>query len=117
MSCRLRICIQNRTVENAITLVASLKELCNFPDLRVAEEFDDNATMVINTSCLGMNENDPLPIDRRRLKSSQIVAEVVAKPEITQLLKQAKEIGCPIHSGIHMITNQMDIIADFIGGQ
>ena len=111
------ICIQNRTVENAITLAALLKELCSFNNIRVAEEFDNDATMVINASCLGMNENDPLPIDRRRLKPSQIVAEVVAKPEITELLKQAKEIGCPIHSGIHMITNQMNIMADFIGGQ
>lgn len=61
-----------------------------------------------------MQEDDPLPLDPGLLKPHMIVAEVVAKPEITRLLQRAEIKGCFTHSGIHMITNQMEIMADFI---
>ena len=111
-----RISIQNRTESKALDLVLALRQDAGFENARAATGFEASATMVINTSSLGMNDDDPLPIDPEHLTPGLIVAEVVAKPEVTRLLHAAKEIGCRTHSGLHMITNQMDLIADFIEG-
>ena len=111
------ITIQNRTRQHADDLALLISEQSGFKQIETTDNFVDTATMIINASCLGMNENDPLPVDPSLLNSSQIIAEVVAKPEVTKFLRAAEEIGCPVHSGIHMITNQMNIMADFVEGK
>ena len=110
------ITIQNRTRQHAVELALLIQEQSGYKQISATDRFVDTASMVINASCLGMNEDDPLPIDPSLLNRAQIVAEVVAKPRITKLLQEAEKIGCPIHSGIHMITNQMKLIADFVEG-
>ena len=108
------ISIQNRTTERAEILVDKLLRSNNFSNVQVAQSVDRDVTMVINASSLGMNEDDQLPVNPAKLNSKQIVAEVVANPEVTKFLHEAKTKGCAIHSGIHMITHQMEIIANFI---
>ena len=108
--------IHNRTSDKAVNLMTALRDGTGASNVRVVSDFIPSASLVINATSLGMEEDDALPVDPDQLDSTQIVAEVVAKPEITKLLRAAESIGCPIHSGIHMITNQMDIMADFITG-
>ncbi len=109
-----RISVQNRTFKNAEILVKQLQLYDTSSRSIAVHDFNDSATMVINASSLGMNKDDPLPVDPCRLNAKQIVAEVVASPEITPFLSEAKSSGCAVHSGIHMINHQMEILADFV---
>ena len=110
------ISIQNRTKRKAVELAQALQQNADFANAHAVIDFASSATMVINASSLGMNATDPLPVDPARLRPDQIVAEVVALPRITKLLHEAGNLGCPTHSGLHMITNQMELIADFVEG-
>ena len=67
--------------------------------------------LVINATSMGMSEADPLPLDPDLIDASMTVAEVVAKPEVTRLLSEAQTRGAAIHSGLHMIHHQVDLIA------
>ncbi len=111
-----RISVQNRTGSKADELVLALRQHAGYAHAHAVSDFIPSATMVINASSLGMNDTDPLPVDPSRLYPEHIVAEVVAKPEITRLLHEARMMGCSTHSGLHMITNQMNLIADFVVG-
>ena len=46
---------------------------------------------------------------------SALFAEVVMKPEFTPLLIAAKERGRRVHSGIHMLNGQLDMMMTFFG--
>ncbi len=55
--------------------------------------------------------SDPLPFDTSLIDGTMLIAEVIAKPEVTPLLEAARVRGAQIHSGIHMIHGQVDLIA------
>jgi len=87
-----------------------------FPDRRVnagpadATGFD----VVINGTALGLKAQDPLPLPVETLAPGTVVGEVVMNPDITPLLRTAAERGCIIHKGAHMITGQIDLLAEFL---
>ena len=110
------ISIQNRTGSKADELAHALQQRAGYTNAHSVTDFTPSATIVINASSLGMNGTDAMPVDASRLYQEQIVAEVVAKPEVTRLLREAESKGCSTHSGLHMITNQMNLIADFVEG-
>ncbi|BCH27214.1 shikimate dehydrogenase family protein [Mesorhizobium sp. L-8-3] len=70
--------------------------------------------LVVNATSLGLSPDDALPVAADGLDGTMLVAEVVAKPEITPLLEVARERGAAIHSGIHMIRGQVRPIAEHI---
>lgn len=65
-----------------------------------------NCDILINSSSLGMINQDPLKLDLKNLKNSAIVYDIVYKPLITELLKNAKDRGNPIITGIGMLIKQ-----------
>ena len=71
--------------------------------------------VVINTTSLGLNEDDQLPIDPKLLNPSQLVAEIIMNPEETAILKAAKTVGCRIHYGRPMFDHQVAIQAKLFG--
>ena len=71
--------------------------------------------IVVNSTPLGMKESDPLPFDPDRLIPANIVAEVVMKPPITPILKEAEKRGCRIHPGRHMLRGQFFPFLRFFG--
>lgn len=76
-----------------------------------AADFD----LVVNASPMGMKPDDPLPIVCDRLKPSTIVADVVVHPQMTKLLAAAKERGCFVQPGTHMMDHQIATMAEFFG--
>jgi shikimate dehydrogenase len=68
----------------------------------------------VNATSLGLSQDDPLPMAIGAIDESMLVAEVIAKPEITPLLEAARGRGAAVHSGIHMIRGQVDLIADHL---
>ncbi len=80
-------------------------------DTRDPEGFD----LVANGTPLGMNPDDPLPVDVTRLSPSTFVGEVVMKQEVTPLLRAARERGCPTQIGTDMLFEQIPLYLEFFG--
>ncbi len=69
-----------------------------------------------NATPVGMREGDPLPLDATKLAAHQFVADAITKPEITPLLRIAREKGCSTMPGLGMFNAQADILVDFLLG-
>jgi shikimate dehydrogenase len=69
--------------------------------------------LVVNATPLGMRPDDPLPLNAGRLTGTEIVVDVIPKPEITPLLAAARAKGCAIQPGTAMLDGQMDLMVDF----
>ncbi len=73
------------------------------------------ADLVVNATPLGMNPDDPLPLDVTRLDRRTFVGEVVMKQEITPLLRAARERGCRTQVGTEMLFEQIPLYLEFFG--
>jgi shikimate dehydrogenase len=62
-----------------------------------------------------MKDDDPLPIDIKRVAPSAFVGEVVMKQEMTPFLRAAKEKGCSIQVGSDMLFEQIPAYLEFFG--
>lgn len=70
--------------------------------------------LIVNATPFGMGEGDGLPAPFGQLDPNIVVADVIAKPEITPLLTHAKACGCRISTGIQMYQAQAAMIADYL---
>jgi len=80
-----------------------------------AEADPGDYDLIVNSTPLGLQEDDPLPFDPDRLRPSNIVAEVVMKPPVTPILIAAEKRGCRIHPGRHMLQGQFFPFLRFFG--
>lgn len=76
-----------------------------------AHSFD----VVVNATPIGMRTDDPLPFDCDGLTPATVVADVIMAPAMTRLLTVAKERGCVIHQGMHMMDHSIHEMARFFG--
>lgn len=99
------IFIVNRTHANARELASA------FPpaQAKVWEAIPDllkNASLVVNTTSLGMKGQPPLEIDLSPLPDTATVADIVYVPLDTELLRQAKRRNLKTVTGIGMLLHQ-----------
>ena len=89
----------------------------HYPSLDVRTGSKDPAgfELVVNATPLGMNADDPLPIDVARIAPGTFVGEVVMKQEITPLLCAARARGCPTQVGTDMLFEQIPLYLEFFG--
>ncbi len=89
----------------------------HYPDLEVSTGSKDpqGYDLVVNATPLGMNDDDPLPMDVERIAPGTFVGEVVMKQEITPFLAAAQEKGCPIQVGTDMLFEQIPAYIEFFG--
>ncbi|MEO1496711.1 MAG: shikimate dehydrogenase [Planctomycetota bacterium] len=85
---------------------------------RLAKEFDGRAIdwparhnspcdVLINCSPIGMHPNvDHTPYTKTHLKPSVVVFDTVYNPESTLLIKEAREQGCTVITGVDMFVRQ-----------
>jgi len=71
--------------------------------------------VVVNATPLGMKEDDPLSVDPDRLRPGTLVCDVVMKPPVTRLLREAEKRGCRTQPGRHMLDGQFPLFLDFFG--
>jgi shikimate dehydrogenase len=102
-----RLIIANRTRAKAEALAEQLNTAFSRPFAAVEEADPAGFSIVINSTSLGLDPSDSLPVDVERLSPGTLVAEVIAKPEVSRLLEAAAARGCKIHSGIHMGRHQV----------
>ena len=72
----------------------------------VEQEAISDADLVINATPLGMNENEPIPIDVNLLGTGQCVVDLIYKPEKTKLLIEAEAQGLQVLNGLGMLLFQ-----------
>jgi shikimate dehydrogenase len=89
----------------------------HYPALQVAIGGKDPAGygLVVNATPLGMNEDDPLPVDVARMAPSTFAGEVVMKNEMTPFLRAAQARGCRVQVGSDMLFEQIPAYLEFFG--
>lgn len=89
----------------------------HYPALRADTGSSDPTgyEIVVNATPLGMNEDDPLPIDVARIAPSALVGEVVLSQQLTPFLRAARQRGCAIQVGLDMLFEQIPAYLEFFG--
>ena len=95
------IMLSNRTKENAEIIRKS------FPDLELVEWGDiKNFDMIVNTTSLGLKENDKIPINYDQIETGKLFYDVIYNPEKTNFLLEAEKRGHQIENGKMMFVYQ-----------
>jgi shikimate dehydrogenase len=71
--------------------------------------------LVVNATPLGMELDDPLPVDASQITPDMTIAEIVMKREITPLIAAARVKGCRTVLGREMLREQMPLYLAFLG--
>jgi shikimate dehydrogenase len=89
----------------------------HYPELEVSTGSQDPAgyDLVVNATPLGMNDDDPLPMDIDRIDPSTFVGEVVMKQTITPFLEAARAKGCAVQVGTDMLYEMIPAYLEFFG--
>lgn len=108
-----KIFIANRDHEKAIKLIEDFKNFSQqnlveleFVTLKKNFDFLPEIDLIINSTSLGMINQSKLDIDISNAKKSAIIYDIVYKPLITDILKQAETLNLKIITGIGMLIEQ-----------
>jgi shikimate dehydrogenase len=83
--------------------------------VRVAASNDPTGfDLVSNATSMGMDDNDPIPVDPAKLKPSMFVGDVVAGHGETKIIRAAKAAGCRTADGDDMVVAVLDVMCDFL---
>ncbi|MDV4144662.1 shikimate dehydrogenase [Shimia sp. FJ5] len=100
------ILLTNRTKERADVLRADFGDRIRVVDWETAEGALAEAATLVNTTSLGMLGKAPLEVSLAALASTATVTDIVYTPLETDLLRNAKEKGCPTVDGLGMLLHQ-----------
>jgi shikimate dehydrogenase len=107
------IAIANRTIPRAERLAAEFKPI--YPTVTITPlplEADplratlQSASLVVNTTSLGMEGKGKVDIDLDELPKHSIVSDIVYNPRTTDLLRRAADLGLAAHGGLGMLVCQ-----------
>lgn len=93
----------NRTFDK----IFNLKEI--FKDFVIPIKFEelnsikDKVKLIVNTTTVGLKENDDALIDENLINNKMIVYDLIYNPPITKLIKIAKEKGAKTKNGYTML--------------
>jgi shikimate dehydrogenase len=107
--------ISNRTEAKAASLASRVRAVYPHVQARIGSNPKINFDVAINATSLGTKPSDELPMSYEVIKRSAIIAECVIAPEMTRLLEVAQEAGCVTHTGVPMLTAQMNLMLQFMG--
>lgn len=99
------ILLLNRSRDKADAL-AQMDERIHTAEWANRNEALQGATLLVNTTSLGMQGQPALEIDLSALPQSALVTDIVYQPLITPLLQAAKQRGNPIVDGLGMLIYQ-----------
>jgi shikimate dehydrogenase len=108
-----KIYLVNRTLRKAEELASSLNRETGRSFL-VPMGFDDplfpdrlqECHLLVNSTSVGLSRDDPPLFDYRLLPSTLLVYDVIYDPELTPLLRAARQQGCGILNGLGMLVHQ-----------
>jgi shikimate dehydrogenase len=103
---------------NAATSEALAQRInVHYPDVKIVMGSRDpeGYDLIVNATPIGMNDDDPLPIDVDRVAPGSYVGDVVLKTDITPFLQAAKDKGCTIQVGSDMLFELIPAYLEFFG--
>lgn len=100
----MRITITNRTAEKAAQLAAEFS--VGYVEWEAREELLKTATLLVNTTSLGMQGQAPQEISLESLSKTAVVMDIVYAPLETELLRAARARGCVVVDGLGMLLHQ-----------
>lgn len=108
-----KLVLINRSLEKLGPMLAKMRESAataemtalSFGDPLLAEQCRD-CDLIVNTSSVGLKENDPLILTAECLKSEQMVYDTIYQPPVTPLLALAAHCGCRTSNGLSMLLHQ-----------
>jgi len=101
-----KIYLINRTYEKALFYQQGFENQVVAGAMSELEEVLQAVDVVINTSSMGLNNENNLEIDFSKLKNQKICYDIVYKPEITKFLSDAKTHNHKIITGLGMLIYQ-----------
>ncbi|HOM27813.1 MAG TPA: shikimate dehydrogenase [bacterium] len=106
------IYITNRTYENAKKLKEHIVQKLNFKNIEIIDfekrneyKIWNNVDLLVNTTSVGMKENDPLLIKKENIEKVKFVYDIVYNRK-TELLKEAEKLKIPYLDGLSMLVYQ-----------
>lgn len=114
--------VVNRTQEKASTLVRRVAGRTRDTEVVAmgldasAESAVREADLVVNCTPVGMSPEDGSPIPGSWLREGHIVADMVYRPAMTELMRAAEEIGARAVGGLGMLVSQGAIAMEIWGG-
>ena len=100
-----------RAIQVAAQLSAALNANVTAPSSTDPAGFD----LVVNSTPLGLQPNDPLPFDVARIAAGAAVVDILMKNQPTPLLRACGERGIAAHPGFEMLVQQMPEYLSFFG--
>ncbi len=97
----------NRTQEKAAVVAREIQR--HFPQVGVSLEYPgEPVDLVVNATSLGLLPTDELPLDEWLCPLSKVgaVFDMIYRPAVTPLLKQARARGCRVANGLGMLLYQ-----------
>lgn len=98
------VTITNRTYRRAEELAAATRSAAL--TLKDAEGSLGEFSIIVQTTSVGLAENEALPLSLDGLKPQSLVADIIYNPLETPFLKAAKEKDCMIINGVGMFVYQ-----------
>ncbi len=105
------IIVANRTVEKVYQIIEDFKTLNRFVDriiqpvsLDQIEKKIDNVDIIVNTTSVGLKDEDLPLFDYSKIKKDHIVIDIIYKK--TKLLQAAEKKGCLYQDGLPMLLYQ-----------
>jgi shikimate dehydrogenase len=101
-----QIVIANRTLAHAESLAGHFGKTFTAVSWDKRSQALEGATLLVNTTSLGLKDEESLTIDLSVLPREAVVSDTVYVPLITPLLKQARERGHTVVDGLGMLIHQ-----------
>ena len=101
-----RVHIVNRTRPRADALRDQFGARVESHDWTRIPDLMSDVALIVNTTSLGMVGQPPLVLDLSRLSPPTVVTDIVYKPLETELLVQARAMGCETVDGLGMLLHQ-----------
>ncbi len=95
-------------------LAARVREAYPACAVRVGPPAAEGHDMLVNATPIGMAPEDGLPADLGSLPAGLLVVDVIMKPEVTPLMRHARDCGCRVIGGRTMLEGQAEELADFL---
>ena len=108
------ILLANRTQEKAQHLADAIEAA--YPRCRCIAGAAEvaGADLVVNTTSVGLHEDDPVPVDIAGLPAAAAVADIIMSPDMTPLLREAEQRGHRIMRGKEMLIDQLRLATAFL---
>ena len=113
-----KLTIANRSRGRAEELASLLANKTGFTSVNAAALADcdgSDADMIINSTSLGLEPSDALPLALDAVRPDTVIADIIMVPAVTKWLVAAQKAGLRVHYGRHMLDYQIDLIGKFIG--